>query len=191
MSNKKTRQESPDGKNQEELRPEENLPEEYAEPENNKEENRALETFEKQLAEAQAQAAEYKDGWQRSVADFQNYKRRVDAERAETYQMATANIVKRYLPIMDDLERALAEKPQGLSWTEGIELIYRKLQTILDAEGLKKIDAMGRIFDPNLHEAISQEPVEGKQSGEVIDVIRNGYMLGDRVIRPALVRVAK
>jgi molecular chaperone GrpE len=150
-----------------------------------------FEALKKQLEENQAQAAEYKDGWQRAVADFQNYKRRTDAEKAETYQNAVGSIVRRYLPILDDLERALAARPADLAWADGVELIYRKLQTILEAEGVKRIEAEGQMFDPNFHEAISQEPVEGYESGQVTAIVQNGYMLGERVIRPAMVRVAQ
>jgi molecular chaperone GrpE len=151
----------------------------------------AQDEFQKQLAEMQSQADEYKGGWQRALADFQNYKRRTDAEKAEAYQSAVGTVVKRYLPILDDLERALATRPADLPWVDGIELIYRKLQTILENEGLKRIEAEGKLFDPNFHEAISQEPVDGVESGTVIGVIQQGYMLGERVIRPAMVRVAK
>jgi molecular chaperone GrpE len=143
------------------------------------------------LDKAQAEAAEYKDGWQRAVADFQNYRRRVDAESRDTYQNAVGNIVRRYLPIQDDLERALAHCPPDLPWVQGIELIYRKLKTILDAEGVKRIEAEGQMFDPNFHEAILQEPAEGVESGRVLSVVQNGYMIGDKVIRPAQVRVAQ
>jgi molecular chaperone GrpE len=144
-----------------------------------------------QLLEAQQKADEYKDGWQRSLADFQNYKRRIEAEKADTYQVAIGSIIKRYLPVMDDLERALATRPQDLPWAEGVDLIYRKLKTILDGEGITRIEAEGKPFDPNFHEAISQEAVEGVESGIVIDVVQQGYMLGERVIRPATVRVAQ
>jgi len=150
-----------------------------------------LEGLKQQLTEAQNQAAEYKDGWQRALADFQNYKRRTEAERAETYQTAVGNILKRYLPILDDMERALAARPADLAWTNGIELIYRKLQTILENEGLKRIEAEGQPFNPNFHEALAQEPVEGVEPGTVIGVTLQGYMLGERVIRPAGVRVAQ
>lgn len=147
--------------------------------------------LEKQLTESQAQAAEYKDGWQRSLADFQNYRRRVEAESRETYQNAIGDIIKRYLPVLDDLERALAHRPADLPWADGIELIDRKLQTILKNEGLKRIEAEGQPFDPNFHEAVSQEPVEEVESGHVIAVIQQGYTLGERVVRPARVRVAQ
>jgi molecular chaperone GrpE len=154
-------------------------------------ENSLLVELQKQLNEAQSQAAEYKDGWQRSVADFQNYRRRIETEKAGTYQLAVGSIIKRYLPVLDDMERAIEARPTDLAWADGIELICRKLQSILEAEGIKKIDAMGKKFDPNFHEAISQEPADGVESGTVLGVIRNGYMLGDHVIRPAMVRVAQ
>jgi molecular chaperone GrpE len=151
----------------------------------------AIVELQNQLAAAQSQVAEYKDGWQRSVAEFQNYRRRVEAEKAETYQLAVANILKRYLAILDDMERAMNSRPANLAWADGIELICRKLQSILEAEGLKRIEAVGQKFDPSFHEAVGQEPVEGLESGTVIAVIRNGYMLGEHVIRPAQVRVAQ
>jgi molecular chaperone GrpE len=154
-------------------------------------ENEALAGLEKKLSEAQSQAAEYKDGWQRSLAEFQNYKRRVDAEKSETYRMAVGSIIKRYLPVLDDMERALQARPADLAWADGIELICRKLQSILEAEGIKRIEAVGQMFDPNFHEAISQESVEGVECGTVLGVVRNGYMLGEQVIRPAMVRVAQ
>jgi molecular chaperone GrpE len=150
-----------------------------------------LAELEKQLSEARTQAAEYKDGWQRSLADFQNYRRRVEAEKTDTYQNAVGSIIKRYLPVLDDMERALAARPADLAWVDGVELICRKLQSILEAEGLKRIEAEGQMFNPNFHEAIQQEPVEGVESGRVIGVVQNGYMLGERVIRPAIVRVAQ
>jgi molecular chaperone GrpE len=115
----------------------------------------------------------------------------VDNEKAETYQTAVGNIIKSYLPVLDDLERALSARPADLSWADGIDLICRKLQSILENEGLKRIQTEGQMFDPNFHEAISQEASENHESGQIIAVIRNGYMLGDKVIRPAMVRVAK
>ncbi|MFH2103378.1 MAG: nucleotide exchange factor GrpE [Chloroflexota bacterium] len=150
-----------------------------------------LEGLQTQLEEALAQAAEFKDGWQRAVADFQNYRRRVEREQADTYQSAAGNVIKRYLPVLDDLERALTARPADLAWADGIELIYRKLQSTLDAEGVKRIETEGQLFDPNFHEAISHEPSDDHQSGQIIGVIQQGYMLGERIIRPALVRVAQ
>ncbi len=190
--NKPTEEENEDEQNQVNgSTPEEFEAEEGETRESGPEVMGVIEELHKQVTEAQAQAAEYKDGWQRSVADFQNYKRRVESERAETYQTAVANIIKRYLPVLDDMERALQARPEGLAWAEGIELIYRKLQSILESEGIKRIDAEGQMFDPNFHEAIGEEHADGIKSGHVIAVVRNGYMLGDKVIRPAMVRVAR
>jgi molecular chaperone GrpE len=188
MSSKKTKEIHPESE-AEEAPP--GIPEEeITASEGELETSPELEALSAQLAEAQAQAAEYKDGWQRALADFQNYKRRTDLEKAEAYQNAVGTVIKRYLPILDDLERALAGRPDDLPWVNGIELIYRKLQTILENEGLKRIEAEGQPFDPNFHEAISQEPAEGMEPGTVIAVTQQGYMLGERVIRPASVRVA-
>jgi molecular chaperone GrpE len=145
-----------------------------------------------QLIEAQAKAAEYLDGWQRSQAEFANYKRRTDQEKIAFYQSAKGDVMKRYLPVLDDLDRAMANRPADVNegWANGIDLIYRKLQGILEAEGIKRIEAEGQMFDPNLHEAISQEPSDSHESGQVIAIVQQGYTLGERVLRHALVRVA-
>lgn len=146
------------------------------------------------LEESQAKANEYLDGWQRARAEFANYKKRVDREQAQVYQTTAGNIIKRYMEILDDLERALKNRPaegDGAAWAEGIDLIYRKLQALLEAEGVKPMEAEGQFFDPNLHEAISHEAAPGLESGQIIEVVKQGYMLGDRVLRPAWVRVAK
>jgi molecular chaperone GrpE len=145
----------------------------------------------KQLEEAQAQAADFKDGWQRSRAEFDNYRKRIEKENQQVYQNAVGSIIKRYLPILDDLERALQARPADLAWAAGIELIYRKLQSILDSEGLQRIEAEGKLFDPNFHEAIAQEHSDVIPSSHVVAVVQNGYMLGERVIRPAMVRVSE
>ncbi len=151
----------------------------------------ALEDLKQELARAQAKASENQDGWQRAVAEFQNFKKRLERDRETDQIMMKGDIIRKFLPILDDLERALGERPSQDAWSEGIELIERKLQSILDAEGLKRIEAKGELFDPNFHEAISTEPVDGMESGRIVAVVRNGYMLGDRVIRPAQVRVAR
>jgi molecular chaperone GrpE len=146
-----------------------------------------------ELNEMRTKADEYLDGWQRSRADFANYKKRVERDQAQVYQMAVGSILKRYLDVTDDLERALKNKPKkgdGAAWAEGIELVYRKMLALLESEGLKQMDADGQIFDPNLHEAISQEPSPEHESGQIIEVVKQGYVIGDRVIRPALVRIA-
>lgn len=147
-----------------------------------------------ELAVTQAKADEYLEGWQRSRADFANYKKRVERDQAQTYQNAAASILKRYLGIIDDLERALKSRPadgDGSAWAEGIELIYRKLLSILESEGIQPMDAEGMLFDPNLHEAIMSEDSDQHESGQIIEVLQQGYLLGDRVLRPAMVRVAR
>lgn len=146
------------------------------------------------LEQAEQKAKEYLDGLQRERADFSNYRRRVERENAVLQQNMTGNIIKRYLVIVDDLDRALKTRPtqgEGAAWAEGVELISRKLATILDAEGVKVIPAEGAQFDPVLHEAITHEDSPDHQSGQIIEVVQKGYMIGDRVLRPALVRVAR
>jgi molecular chaperone GrpE len=149
------------------------------------------ETLVNQLKEAEAKVVEYKDGWARSQAEFQNYKKRIERDNELTYANMKGDIIKKVLPALDDLERALQNRPADDAWASGIELIARKLQNILDNEGVKRIEAKGMAFDPTFHEAITHEPSDEVPSEHVIDVIQNGYMLGERVIRPALVRVAQ
>ena len=133
------------------------------------------------------------DGWQRAQAEFANYKKRMQREQAQFLQDSKGRIIKRYLDITDDLDRALKNRPEegeGAQWAAGIELIYQKFTNILESEGITPMDADGQIFDPNFHEAISQEDSPEHESGQIIEVIQQGYLLGDRVLRPALVRVA-
>ncbi len=145
------------------------------------------------LAEAQTKRDEYLDGWQRSMAEFSNYKKRVERDREANQQNQTGAIVKRYLEIADDLERALKTRPQegeGAAWANGVDLIYRKLANIFDSQGIKPISALGQPFDPNQHEAIGQVDSVDTPSGHVAEVVQAGYFIGERVLRPALVRIA-
>jgi molecular chaperone GrpE len=152
-----------------------------------------IEALKKQLEEARAKAAENLDGWQRAQAEFVNYKNRIQRDREQDYFSMKGDIIKKVLPVLDDMERALANRPDNNAnpWANGLELIARKFQTVLEVEGLKRIEAKGQPFDPNFHEAISSEPSEDVESGHVIEIVQNGYMLGERVIRPAMVRVAQ
>ena len=128
----------------------------------------------------------------RSQAEFQNYRKRIERDNEMMYSSMKGDIIRKVLPVLDDLERALQNRPSDSgAWVSGIELIQKKLESILASEGVKKIEAQGAAFDPNFHEAISHEPADGFESGHVIAVVQNGYMLGERVIRPALVRVAQ
>ena len=150
-----------------------------------------IEALKRQLVETETKLAENVDGWRRSVADFQNYKKRVERDNEMMYGSMKGDIIKKVLPALDDLERAMQNRPVDDAWANGIELIARKLQNLLAAEGLKRIEAEGMEFNPTFHEAISHEPAENVASGHVIAIVQNGYMLGERVIRPALVRVAQ
>ena len=153
-----------------------------------------VEKLQKELEEVRSKANEYLDGWQRARAEFANYKKRVDRDQAQTYQVAAGNIVRRFLDVLDDLERALKNRPEngdGAVWAEGIELIYRKLLNMLEGEGVKPMEVGNDFFDPNLHEAVVSEENSEYESGQIIEVIRQGYMLGDRILRPAMVRVAR
>lgn len=148
-----------------------------------------FEVLQKELEEAQAEVAGKQDELLRSLAEFSNYKKRIERDQLLTQQTMKGDIVRRFLPVIDDMQRALQDAPDD-PWVEGMRLIYRKLQGILDAEGVTRIEAEGKEFDPNFHEAISQEESENHESGTVIEVLQQGYLLGERVIRPAMVRVA-
>lgn len=147
-----------------------------------------------QLAAAEAKAAEYLDGWQRARAEFANARKRLERERSEAYVNASVDIVTQLLPILDDYDRAINSVPATIApdkWFEGIQLVRRKLQTILDNLRVTPIQAVGQPFDPNLHEALSLQPSDEYESGTVIAEAQAGYKLGDRVLRPALVFVAE
>ena len=153
-----------------------------------------LEALRQELAEAKAQAAEYLDGWQRARAEFANYKKRNEQERQELFKLANTTLITRLLPIFDDFERAFQTLPRNLlslTWIDGVALIYRRLQAILDGEGLAPMETEGQSFDPLVHEAVTYEESAEHQEGQIIGEVQKGYNLGDRVLRPALVRVAK
>lgn len=145
------------------------------------------------LDESREKAQEYLEGWQRSRAEFANYKKRIMKEKQSIHQYARGEVIKDFLDIADDLGRALQDRPEsgeGAAWADGIELIYKKLLSKLESEGVERMEAEGEIFDPNIHEAIFMEENEDYESGQIIEVVQDGYTLGDRVLRPALVRVA-
>lgn len=145
-----------------------------------------------QLEKAQTLAGEYLDSLQRERAAFQNYKKRVERERAEHSQNVASDLLLRLLPTLDDFYRAMDAVPQGGrdDWFEGVALILRKLERFLADEGVVEIEALGQLFDPAFHEAIGVDSDSGAESGTVTQVVQRGYRLGDRVLRPALVRVA-
>jgi molecular chaperone GrpE len=153
-----------------------------------------LDALRTELERVRAEGQEYLDGWQRSRAEFVNYRKRVERENQESYQRVAGDIFCRYLGIIDDLELALRERPQDGDagvWADGIGIVHQKLISLLEAEGVEPIEAEGKQFDPNYHEALSHEEDSEHEEGQIIEVIRQGYRLGARVLRPALVRVAK
>jgi len=147
--------------------------------------------LEEQLARAREDAQKYLANWQRAEADFQNYKKRVEQERDENRRFASAALVMNTLPILDDLERALMSVDAhlaGLTWLDGVRLIYRKLQLILENAGVSAIEVEGQQFDPRYHEAVMH--ADGPE-GKVLAEVQRGYKLHDRVLRPAMVVVGK
>jgi len=139
-------------------------------------------------------ADEFSDGWQRERAEFANYRKRMSREMDMQKTNFKVDIIKKYLTVKDDLERALNNLPEALheeAWIDGIQLINQKLSNILEGEGIEPIPAEGLAFDPALHEAISLEDSKEVESGFIIEVVQQGYMIGERVIRPAQVRVSK
>jgi len=148
-------------------------------------------SLKKALAEEKSKSEDYLANWQRSQADFINYKRRTEQERGEVAKVANAALMLSLLPILDDLERALdnvSEKLRGMTWVDGIELIYRKLKAIMEGQGLSEIKAVGETFDPNYHEAVME--VDGEE-GKVVEEIQKGYKLNERVLRPTMVKVGR
>jgi molecular chaperone GrpE len=147
-----------------------------------------------ELAAAQAQAKEYLEGWQRARADFVNYKKRVERELQDSYQNASVDLLTRMFPILSDFERAMSNLPAELqdhTWLEGITLIQKKFQKLLEDNGVVEIDPTGQPFDPNFQEAVGTDDDTAVQSGYVTATLQKGYRVGDRILRPALVRVAR
>lgn len=155
-----------------------------------------MEKLRSELDEALAKSDEYLQGWQRERAEFFNYKKRMEREQSQGSQNAIGNAMRRYLDIADDLARALKNKNRpiegdGAIWADGIDLIYRKMLSAFETDGVKMMVTDGAYFDPNLHEAISNEDSPDHESGQIIEVVQPGYTLGDKVLRPARVRVAR
>lgn len=145
------------------------------------------------LTTAQQQAKEYFDGWQRERADFANYKKRIEREMKELHQQAAISTLVTLLPIVDDFERAMHNVPAEIeanAWLDGVRGIQRKLNKLLTDHGIEAIDPVGEAFDPNHHEAIGMEDSTEVASGHVTTTLQKGYIQGNRVLRPALVRVA-
>ena len=152
-----------------------------------------LASLRQELEEARAKEAEYLDGWQRARAELANARKRFQREQERAYASAKADLLVRLLPIVDDFERAfeaLPDNPSSATWVDGVRLIEQKLQGLLKQEGVAPIEAAGKEFDPFLHQALTHEPSEEVPEGQVIAEVQTGYQVGDRVLRPSVVRVS-
>jgi molecular chaperone GrpE len=147
-----------------------------------------------ELEAARREAADMRASWQRSAADFANYKRRTEQEREATLGLASEMLLLKLLSVVDDFDRALASMPGELShlgWIDGLWLVERKLRALLESEGVTPIESTGQPFDPHEHEAAMYEETTKAPDGTVIGELQRGYRIRDRVLRPALVAVAK
>jgi len=157
-----------------------------------------LDTTRSELKRVEAENAELKNSLARRQADFENYRKRVERERTETYNRVVADVAGKLLPVVDNLKRALdaeasveaAESDEFRHFLSGVDLISKQLNGVLDALGVKPVAAVGEKFDPHVHEAVVTEPTDDYAPDTVIQELVAGYRLGDKLIRPALVKVA-
>jgi molecular chaperone GrpE len=157
------------------------------------------ETAEEAAAEAAAEPApeaaaapqdDYRNRYVRALADFENFRKRTEREKADFFRYATASVLKDVLPVLDNFDRALDHAEEGDDFHKGVLLIYKQLYDVLQKHGLKPIDEAGVTFDPNIHEAVVREEDESVPNHTVVAILQKGYFLHDRLLRPALVKVA-
>ena len=146
-----------------------------------------------QVADLQRERDEFHDRWMRKTAEFENYRKRVERERREQADQRVVDLLLELLLVVDDFDRALlVDAGDGdPSYRKGVELIHSKLHELLRKHGVKPIEALGADFDPHLHQAVVHETSPEHREGEVIDELRRGYTIGDRLLRPSMVKVAK
>jgi molecular chaperone GrpE len=182
MTDEVVKEESKEGKPQEETSPQTaEFPDDPAE-------------LKKLLSQERDKSAEYLDNWRRAAADLSNYRKRAEKDASEMTKFANSMLIARLLPVLDDFERAFQTIPdnlRGLTWIHGIMLIAQKMGALLEQEGLKPIEALNKPFDPNVHEAVIHEETDKHEDGIVIAELQRGYKLNDRVLRPTMVKVAK
>lgn len=149
----------------------------------------------KALEEKSAEAERYLDQWRRTAADFANYRKLQERERQQLIETANASLLLSLLPVLDDMDRALAQIPAEFAetdWVEGVKLVVHKMRLILEKAGLQEITlAKGDMFDPYLHEALQREESDEYPEGSILEICQRGYKLGERVLRPALVKVSQ
>ena len=136
---------------------------------------------------------DYHDRWLRKTAEFDNYRKRIERERREQADQAVVHLLQELLLVVDDFDRALTVEAGGEAdaYRKGVELIHQKLHDLLRKRGVKAFDSLGADFDPNIHQAVMHEASPDHREGEVIGEMQKGYMMGDRLLRPAMVKVAK
>lgn len=151
-----------------------------------------IEELKNKLKQKEEEANEYLALAQRLKAEFENYRRRTEKEKADLIEYGKEKVIIEVLPVVDNFERALeTQSSENTSFKEGINLIYRQFKDVLEKIGVKEIEALGQIFDPYKHHAVMQEEIEGKKENEIIEVLQKGYMFNNKVIRPSMVKVAK
>ena len=145
------------------------------------------------LGDLQRERDDFRDRWMRKAAEFDNYRKRVDRERREQSDQVVSDLLQQLLLVVDDFDLALTvQTGEGSeAYRKGVELIHAKLHDLLRKQGVKPIEALGADFDPNLHQAVVHESSPSHREGKVIGELRKGYLLGDRLLRPAMVKVAK
>ncbi|MGC8633116.1 MAG: nucleotide exchange factor GrpE [Candidatus Limnocylindrales bacterium] len=152
-----------------------------------------IEQLRAELEAARQEAGEMRAAWQRSAADFQNYRRRSEQEREATLGLASESLIRKLLAVVDDFDRALEAMPEEVGqtgWVDGVWLVERKLRALLESEGLTPIESIGKPFDPREHEAVVHQETSEAPDGTVIAELQRGYRLRERVLRPSLVVVA-
>jgi molecular chaperone GrpE len=141
-------------------------------------------------AAASDEAAQLRDRYLRLLADFENFRRRGEREKADYYKYALAGVLTNLLPVLDNFDRALDHAEEGDEFHKGVSLIYKQLYDVLQKHGLKPIEDSGVPFDPNIHEAVVREEDDSVPSHTVTAMLQKGYFLHDRLLRPAMVKVA-
>jgi len=152
------------------------------------------ESLNERIATLEREVEEHKTNWMRAIADFKNYKRRTESEREELIRNASAGLMLKLLPVLDDLLLAMGQIPAEIEnnqWIGGVKQVQRKFETVLEGAGLQPIPAVDEEFDPNIHEAIMFEEGDEAQSNKVVAELRRGYKLGERVLSPTVVKVGK
>lgn len=154
----------------------------------------ASDELQDRLRQLEQDANNFRDQYLRAAADLKNFKRRTEEDRASLIRNATAGLIMKLLPILDDFDLAMQHVPAEVAetpWFNGLQGVQRKLQTVLEGEGVKPIEAEGQTFDPNFHEAVMHEDAGPENAGKVTADLRKGYMLHDRVLRASMVKVGQ